>query len=95
MNQQKLSLQQEQELVRYTETLTERRIPPTREMIRNFASTIAKEPVSESWVTRFINPHSVHLVSRWATSMDRNRHQADSGAKYSLYFNLLRDKISQ
>jgi hypothetical protein len=27
--------------------------------------------------------------------MDNNRHQADSGAKYSLYFGLMRDKITQ
>jgi hypothetical protein len=26
--------------------------------------------------------------------MDNNRHQADSGAKYSLYFDLLGDKIT-
>ncbi|KAF1974659.1 hypothetical protein BU23DRAFT_461196 [Bimuria novae-zelandiae CBS 107.79] len=55
INQQKLTPQQEQELVRYIEGLTKRHTPPTREMIQNFASTIAKEPVSESWVTRFIN----------------------------------------
>ena len=57
IKQQKLSLQQERELVRYIERLTERRMPPTREMIRSFASAVAKEPVSESWVTRFINRH--------------------------------------
>jgi hypothetical protein len=64
-------------------------------MIQNFASTIAREPVSESWVTRFINQHSIHLISRWAASMDSNRHQADSGDKYSLYFDLLGDKIKE
>ncbi|KAF1963881.1 hypothetical protein BU23DRAFT_640646 [Bimuria novae-zelandiae CBS 107.79] len=47
-DQQKLNLQQEQELVRYIKGLTERHIPPTREMIQNFASAIAKELVSES-----------------------------------------------
>ncbi|KAF1972359.1 hypothetical protein BU23DRAFT_535025 [Bimuria novae-zelandiae CBS 107.79] len=45
---QKLTPQQEQELVRYIKRLTERHIPPTREMIQNFALTIAKELVSES-----------------------------------------------
>ena len=70
-------------------------MPPTREMIRNFASTIAEEQLSESWVTRFINRHSIHLISRWATGMDSNRHQADSGDKYSLYFDLLGDKIKE
>ena len=40
-SQQKLTPQQEAELVKYIEELTARRIPPTREMIRNFASAVA------------------------------------------------------
>lgn len=56
---------------------------------------IAKELVSESWVTRFINKHSIHLISHWVTGMDRDRHKADSGAKYSLYFDLLHSKIKE
>ena len=77
--QQKLTPQQEEELVRYIEELTARHIPPTRQMIANFASAVAQEAVSESWVTRFINRHSIHLISQWATGMDSNCHQADSG----------------
>ncbi|KAF1980022.1 hypothetical protein BU23DRAFT_585877 [Bimuria novae-zelandiae CBS 107.79] len=88
INQRKLNPQQEQELVRYIKRLTERHIPPTREMIQNFASTIAKEPVSESWVTRFINQHSIHLISQWTVGMDSNRHKANLVDKYRLYFNL-------
>ena len=64
-------------------------------MIRNFASAIAKEEVSESWVTRFINGHSIHLISQWTVGMDSNRHKADSGDKYRLYFQLLHGKIDQ
>jgi hypothetical protein len=64
-------------------------------MIQNFASTIAKEPVSESWVTRFINRHSIHLISQWTTGMDSNRHKADLVDKYRLYFRLLHSKINQ
>jgi len=93
--QQKLTPQQEIELVKYIEGLTKRHLPPTRKMIQNFASAIAKEPVSESWVTRFINRHSVHLISQWVTGMDSNRHKADSATKYSLYFDYLRSKIDQ
>jgi hypothetical protein len=37
----------------------------------------------------------VDLVLRWATGIDRSRHQADSQSKYSLYFELLRSKLSQ
>jgi hypothetical protein len=95
VNQQKLSPQQEAELVKYIEELTARHIPPTREMIRNFASSVAQKPVSESWVTRFINKYSIHLISQYSTGMDANRHNADSYTKYKLYFDLLQAKIAK
>ena len=57
--QQKLTLQQKEELVKYIEELTACYIPPTREIIANFASAVAKKPVSKSWVTRFINKYSI------------------------------------
>jgi hypothetical protein len=94
INQRKLDEQQEQELVRYIARLTRQGLPPTRALIQNFASDVAKSPVSESWVTRFVRRHSIHLISKWTAGMDNNRHQADSGAKYSLYFDLLGDKIT-
>jgi hypothetical protein len=94
INQRKLDEQQEQELVRYITRLTRQGLPPTRTLIQNFASDVAKSPVSESWVTRFTGRHSIHLISKWTAGMDSNRRQADSGAKYSLYFDLLGDKIT-
>ena len=93
--QQKLTLQQEAELVKYIEELTARRIPPTRDMIRNFASAVAQEPVSESWVTRFINRHAIYLISQYSTGMDADRHNADSFVKYKLYFDSLQAKIAK
>ena len=95
LNQQKLTLQQEAELVIYIEKLTARHIPPTREIIQNFASSVAQEPVSNSWVTRFISNYSIHLISQYSTGMDADRHHADSYAKYKLYFDLLQLKIAQ
>lgn len=64
-------------------------------MIRNFASTVAKEPVSEGWVTRFINRHQDQLTPRWTTAMDANRHDADSCTKHKRYFELLQYKIAE
>ena len=60
-SQQKLSNAQELELVQYIKKLTRRGLPPTREMVQNFAANIAQTDVSKSWVTRFINRHSIHL----------------------------------
>ena len=64
-------------------------------MIRRFASDIAKRELGKGWVDRFIQRYDVHLISRWATGIDRSRHQADSQSKYSLYFELLRSKLSK
>ena len=70
VQQQKLTPQQELELVKYIEELTACRLPPTRDMIANFALSVATEPVSKSWVTRFISNHSIHLISQYPTGMD-------------------------
>jgi hypothetical protein len=94
-NQCILSPHQEAELIKYIKELTERRLPPTRSMIRNFASKLAAKDVSESWVTRFINRNKNELTSQWAPAMDSVRHNADSVVKYSLYFDLLQHKISE
>jgi hypothetical protein len=64
-------------------------------MIRRFASDIVKRELGKGWVDRFIARHEVDLISRWATGIDRARHQAHSLSKYTLYFSLLHDKMSK
>ena len=63
--------------------------------MQNFASTVVQGRVSESWVTRFLNRHHDHIVSRWTSAMDSSRHNAESGYKYKLYFDLLQQKITE
>ncbi|KAG9186011.1 hypothetical protein G6011_02567 [Alternaria panax] len=87
--------QHEAELVRYIETLTERRLPPTRTMIQQFASQLAGKPVSESWVSRYLRRHPNHLISRSGKAMAKERTKADSGTKYNLYFKLLHEKMEE
>jgi len=62
-NQRLLSSTQEAELVKYIDNLCTRGLPPSREMIRNFASEIAEREAGKSWVTRFISHQSIDLVS--------------------------------
>ncbi|KAF1969160.1 hypothetical protein BU23DRAFT_477938, partial [Bimuria novae-zelandiae CBS 107.79] len=54
LNQRALSPQQEQALLQHIDKLIERRLPPTREIMRNFASVIAYQEILESWVSRFL-----------------------------------------
>jgi transposase len=91
--QQVLSPPQEQELVQYIERCTEQGLPPTREMVRNFASAVAKWEVSYAWVSHFLHCHKNELTMKWSTGIDRNCHQADSHGKYDSYFKLLHGKM--
>jgi hypothetical protein len=94
-NQQALHPQQEAELLLYIERLTRQGLPPTRAMIHNFASQVAKRELGVNWVDCFVQKYPDKLISKWTMGMDNSRHKADSGSKYSLYFDLLRDKIDQ
>ena len=94
-NSRLLNTLQEKELLLYIDDLTARGLPPTRQMIRNFASDIAGRQAGRSWADRFIKRHDIDLVSRWASGMDTERKRADSAFKYALYFKLLQRKIDQ
>jgi hypothetical protein len=90
-----LNTVQEQQLVQYIKDLCARGLPPSRPMIRNFASDIAKNPVGKNWVDQFVKRYSIDLISHWATGLDRNRFKADNAFMYSLYFKLMKRKIEQ
>ena len=90
-----LSPHQEAELLEYIKKLTLNGLPPTRPMIRNFASPVAGRELSMRWVDRFYDRYNVHLILKTTTGIDRVRHEADSPAKYNEYFDLLYQKIQQ
>ena len=89
-NQSLLNHQQEKTLVQYIDKLTERGLPPSKQMIRNFAAEISGKEPGKMWVSRFIKRHNLELVSKWTTGLDNKRLKADSAFKCTLYFELLR-----
>jgi DDE superfamily endonuclease/Tc5 transposase DNA-binding domain len=93
--QRKITQEQERELVSYIEQLTARRLQPTREMVQNFASAIAKQPMSKSWVSRFLNSNQTAITPHWAPAMDKVRHHADSEDKYRQFFQLVAEKMEE
>ena len=67
-------------------------MPPTRQMIRDFAQETVVREVNKEWVNHFLKRHSVNLIS---TGLDHDRTDADSAFKYTLYFELLSRKIEE
>jgi hypothetical protein len=76
IKQQKLSPQQGKELVQYIKSLTERGLPPTQEMIQNFALQITHEHVGDGWVTCFIS-HQIIILWEWRHSNPWRRNEAE------------------
>jgi hypothetical protein len=64
-------------------------------MVGDFASTVTKWEVSESWITQFLQRHADELTNRWATGIDRQHHEADSRGRYEAYFNTLHAKVRE
>jgi hypothetical protein len=92
---QNLSPEQELELVRYIQGLSDAGLPPTRAIIRNYGNFLAKKPCSERWVSRFLDRNRDNLTIKFSKGMDRDRHAADQGGKYKVYFKLLHFKIQK
>ncbi|KAF2627045.1 hypothetical protein BU25DRAFT_298493, partial [Macroventuria anomochaeta] len=57
------------ELCKYTEELTERHLPPIRQMVQNFAAESVHIAVSDSWVLRFLDRHRDTLLYKWTTAV--------------------------
>jgi hypothetical protein len=73
-----LNPQQDLELVQYIQGLSEHWLAPTRNMIQNFASEVAKWEVSMAGVERFLRRNRDRLSSKYTTGIDRNCFKADT-----------------
>jgi Tc5 transposase DNA-binding domain len=63
---------QEQALISHIKRLTERGIPPTPSMVRNFATDIGKVRPGKNWVYKFVKRHAKDLDSRYLTNLITN-----------------------
>ena len=94
-NHRLLTTTQSKGLIQYINDLTERGLPPTTAMVRNFVATITGRQPGPNWVSRWLKAHSKELKSGYLTPIDSQRKKADSAFYYSLYFELMARKIAQ
>jgi transposase-like protein len=73
---------QEQVLISYIKRLSERGIPSTVQMVRNFAAEIGKERPGKNWIYEFNKRHADELDSRYLKGFDFNRKYADRLESY-------------
>ena len=80
---------QEQVLISHIKRLTERGIPPTPRMVRDFAADIGKERPGKNWVYEFVKRHTKVLDSKYLKGFDFNRKHADRLESYQAFFELV------
>ena len=73
-----LLIQQERTLLRYINLLTKRGLPPTPQMVRNFAFEISRITPGKNWVSRFIKRHKDKIKSSYLAPVDIARKRADN-----------------
>jgi Tc5 transposase DNA-binding domain len=86
---QRLNNVQEDTLLRYIDTLTDRHIPPTSQIIRNLAEEIIKGPVGKNWTADFIKRHSERICSVYLRPLDRARVSAESITAFEHFYTLV------
>jgi hypothetical protein len=94
-SQQILTPGQTKALIKYINNLTERGLAPTHQMVQNLASAMAGKMPGINWASHWVKQHSKVLKSAYLLPIDKNRKRADSALYYSLYFELLGQKIKQ
>lgn len=91
--QQLLTEQEESELVEYINELTNKGLPPTHQMVRNFAAEIAKSVPGKNWVERFLQRHIEELLSSYLEGLDLSRKKSENYEGYQQYFKQVRDLL--
>ena len=69
-SRQCLTIAQEEALIEQINKLTDRHIPPTSQMVKNFAEEMIGREVGKNWTQGFIRRHNSRLKSIYLHNMD-------------------------
>ena len=87
---QQLSNTQEEALITYINKLNDRGFPPTPQILKNIAESIAHTTLGRNWTARFCKRHHTRLASVYLRTIDHKRKQADNSYHFQYFFNLVR-----
>ncbi|KAJ3534000.1 hypothetical protein NM688_g7200 [Phlebia brevispora] len=91
-HERKLSQIQENVLVAWIKVVGRRGIPFSPQLVQDYASELAEEPVGDSWVRRFAQRHP-DLKLSWTTNLEQCRARALNRHLVQEYFHLIHELI--
>jgi Tc5 transposase DNA-binding domain len=80
---------QERVLINQINRLTERGIPPTSQMVRNFAEEMIGRAIGKNWVGEFCRRHQSELKSLYLRNIENLRVKGEYGPTYKLFYDLV------
>lgn len=89
IHRQNLTDVEEDTLIGYINSLTDRHIPPTPQLVRNLAEELISRPVGKNWTAQFIKRHSHRLTSVYLRPLDRARVSAESSSHFDHFYALV------
>jgi hypothetical protein len=81
---------QERVLIHQINRLTERNLPPTSQMVKNFAEEMIGRAVGKNWVNQFVKRHQSELKSLYLRNIDNQRIKGEYGPIYQLFYDLVK-----
>jgi AraC-like DNA-binding protein len=81
---------QEETLIAYVNKLNDRGFPPTPQILKNIAESIAHTTLGPNWVARFCKRHRTRLASVYLRTIDHKRKIADNSQHFQHFFDLVR-----
>ena len=80
---------QEETLITYINKLNDRGFPPTPQILKNIAESIAHTALGPNWVARFCRRYRTRLASVYLRTIDHKRKLADNSQHFEHFFRLV------
>ena len=86
---QRLTLVQEETLIKHINSLTDRELPPTSRMVRNLAEEMINGSVGKNWTGDFVKQYKDRILSIHLRTINRQRIKAEYAPSLKRFYNLV------
>jgi hypothetical protein len=88
-HRQNLTFAQEEVLIGQINRLTDRGLPPTNQIVRNFAEEILGRSIGKNWAGDFVKRYKGRLISLYLHNIDRDRTNAEYAPMFKQFYDLI------
>jgi hypothetical protein len=86
---QNLTFAQEEILISQINRLTDRGLPPTNQIVKNFAEEILGRSIGKNWAGDFVKRYKGRLTSLYLENIDRDRTNAEYAPIFKQFYDLV------